>query len=105
MPGVSAQWRSLDSVQQAVFFTPVAGKKSTVMIDDTNGKVGQDEHRIQVAGDMAEVTFLSGPYSPETRKRDPELFCLARVPIWSCALYSSLNPEQSIAVVPLHSKF
>ena len=54
-----------------MFFTPVAGQKSTVVIDATDGKIEQDEHRIQVACDMAEVTFLSGPYLPRDEGEGP----------------------------------
>lgn len=54
-----------------MFFTPVAGQKSTVVIDDTNGEVGQDEHRFQVACDMVEVMFLSGPSLPRDEGEGP----------------------------------
>ena len=47
----------------------------------------EDEHHIQL------------------ERRQPELFYLAHFPIWSCALYSYLNPERSIAEAPLRSKF
>ena len=65
LPGRSLDERgSLDSVQQALFSAHAADKKSTVVIYDTDGKVGQDEHRIKIACDMAEVTFFLVPYPP-----------------------------------------
>ena len=48
---------SLDSVQQALFFAHVTGKRPVVVIYDTDGKVGRFEYRIQVACDMAGVEF------------------------------------------------
>ena len=52
---------SLDSVQQALFFAALTGKKPTVVIYDTDGQIGEFEHRIQVACERAGVTFLSVP--------------------------------------------
>ena len=49
---------SLDSVQQALFFSALTGKKPVVVIYDTDGKVGRFEHRIRVACDLAGVEFI-----------------------------------------------
>ena len=49
---------SLDSVQQALFLAYLTGKEPTVVIYDTDGKIGQYEHRIRVACEMAGVIFL-----------------------------------------------
>ena len=57
--GLDNKRSSLDSVQQALFFANLTGKKPAVVIYDTDGQIGQYEHRIKVACDMAGVTFLS----------------------------------------------
>ncbi len=51
---------SLDSVQQALFFAWLTGKKPAVVIYDTDGRVGKYEHRIEVACEAAGVEFLRG---------------------------------------------
>ena len=52
---------SLDSVQQALFFSHVTGKEPAVVIYDTDGKTGRYEYRIQVACELAGVEFLQIP--------------------------------------------
>jgi len=49
---------SLDSLQQVLFFAALTGKEPAVVIYDTDGEIGQFEYRIQVAYEMAGVTFL-----------------------------------------------
>lgn len=49
---------SLDSLQQALFFSVLTGKSPAVVIYDTDEKVGTYEHRIQVASETAGVLFL-----------------------------------------------
>ncbi len=51
---------SLDSVQQALFFAWLTGKKPAVVIYATDGRVGKYEHRIEVACEAAGVEFLRG---------------------------------------------
>ena len=48
---------SLDSLQQALFFNSLTGKKPAVVIHDTDGKIGKYEHRIRVACEAAGVLF------------------------------------------------
>ena len=50
---------SLDSVQQALFFSHLTGKKPAVVIYDTDGKIGRFEYRIMKACEMVGVEFLS----------------------------------------------
>ena len=40
---------SLDSVQQALFFSHVTGKRPAVVMYDTDGREGRFEYRIRVA--------------------------------------------------------
>ena len=40
---------SLDSVQQALFFSHVTGKRPAVVIYDTDGREGRFEYRIRIA--------------------------------------------------------
>lgn len=49
---------SLDSVQQALFFSHITGKPPAIVIYDTDGTVGQYEHQIRVAAELAGVRFL-----------------------------------------------
>ena len=49
---------SLDSLQQALFFSVLTSKSPVVVIYDTDEKVGKYEHRIQVASETAGVLFL-----------------------------------------------
>ena len=42
---------SLDSLQQALFFSVLTGKAPAVVIYDTDGKVGKYERRIQAPAD------------------------------------------------------
>ena len=44
---------SLDSVQQALFFAHLTGKKPAVVIYNTDGKIGRYEHQIKVACERA----------------------------------------------------
>lgn len=48
---------SLDSVQQALFFSVISGKKPGVVIYDTDGQVGQIEYRIRTACQKVGVSF------------------------------------------------
>ena len=48
---------SLDSLQQALFFSSLTGKKPAVVIYDTDGKIGKYEHRIRVSCEKAGVLF------------------------------------------------
>ena len=55
---------SLDSVQQALFFSHVTGKRPAVVIYDTDGREGRYEYRIRVACRKAGVryeVFRKGP--------------------------------------------
>ena len=52
---------SLDSLQQALFFSSLTGKKPAVVIHDTDGKIGKYEHRIRVSSEKAGVLFLRLP--------------------------------------------
>ena len=49
---------SLDSIQQAVFASTIAGKKPAVAIYDTNGMWGKYEHRIWAAANKLNVRFF-----------------------------------------------
>ncbi len=49
---------SLDSVQTALFFAHLTGKKPAVIIDDTDGHVGRFEHRMKTAGEAVGVESL-----------------------------------------------
>ena len=40
---------SLDSVQQALFYSHVTGKRPAVVIYDTDGREGRFEYRIRIA--------------------------------------------------------
>lgn len=48
---------SLDSIQQALFFSYLTGKKPAVVIYDTDGEFGQFEYRIMKACEMVGVEF------------------------------------------------
>ena len=48
---------SLDSVQQALFFSHVTGKRPAVVIYDTDGREGRFEYRIRVACRRAGVRY------------------------------------------------
>lgn len=50
---------SLDSVQQALFFSHLTGKKPAVVIYDTDNQIGRFEHRIKTACDLAGVEFIT----------------------------------------------
>ena len=52
---------SLDSLQQALFFSSLTGKKPAVVIHDTDGKIGKYEHRIRESCEKAGVLFLRLP--------------------------------------------
>lgn len=49
---------SLDSVQQALFFSVVTGKTPAVVIYDTDREIGRYEHRIRWACEKAGVLYL-----------------------------------------------
>ena len=53
---------SLDSLQQAVFFSVLTGKEPVVVIYDTDGKVGKYEYRIMKACEKVGVKFLRKQY-------------------------------------------
>ena len=48
---------SLDSVQQALFFSHVTGKRPVVVIYDTDGREGRFEYRIRIACRKAGVRY------------------------------------------------
>ena len=48
---------SLDSIQQALFFSVISGKRPAVVIYDTDGFFGRYEHRIETACKKAGVKF------------------------------------------------
>ena len=50
---------SLDSLQQAIFFSVLTGKKPVVVIYDTDGKEGRYEFRIRKACEWAGVEYQS----------------------------------------------
>ena len=52
---------SLDSVQQALFAAALTGKEPSVVIYDTDGRIGRFEHRIRIACELAEVRFVRVP--------------------------------------------
>ena len=49
---------SLDSLQQALFFSVLTGKAPAVVIYDTNGEADRYEHRIRAASEKAGVLYL-----------------------------------------------
>ena len=53
---------SLDSIQQALFAGYVTGKRSAVVIYDTDRREGRFEYRIKTACEQARVIFTSYPY-------------------------------------------
>ena len=50
---------SLDSVQQALFFSSLTGKRPSIVIFDTDGIEGQYEYRIRIAAELAGVEYVS----------------------------------------------
>ena len=50
---------SLDSLQQAIFFSVLTGKKPVVVIYDTDGKEGKYEYRIRKACERVGVEYRS----------------------------------------------
>ena len=48
---------SLDSLQQALFFSHVTGKRPAVVIYDTDGQEGRFEYRIRTACQRAGVRY------------------------------------------------
>ncbi len=50
---------SLDSVQQALFFSHLTGKRPVVVIYDTDGQVGRFEYRIEAACDRVGVGYIT----------------------------------------------
>ena len=54
---------SLDSLQQALFFQVLTGKKPVVVIYDTDGKIGIYEYQIQSACLKADVQYIRFPVS------------------------------------------
>ena len=54
---------SLDSVQQALFFASLTGKKPVVVIYDTDGIEGKIEYRIKIGAAHAGVGFTKSPIS------------------------------------------
>lgn len=53
---------SLDSLQQALFFSELTGKAPVVVIYDTDGKIGMYEHRIRASSEKAGIRFLRLPF-------------------------------------------
>ena len=60
---------SLDSVQQALFFSALTGKAPAVVIYDTDTRLGRYEHRIRVACREAGVLFHRLSFE-DTRERE-----------------------------------
>ena len=54
---------SLDSIQQALFFAFLTGKKPVVVIYDTDGIEGKIEYRIKIGAAHAGVGFTKSPGS------------------------------------------
>jgi len=52
---------SLDSLQQALFFSCLTGKKPAVVIYDTDGREGKYEYRIRSASEMVNVEYIRFP--------------------------------------------
>ena len=50
---------SLDSVQQAVFFSILTGKEPVVVIYDTDGVEGKIEYRIRSVCEKLGITYIS----------------------------------------------
>ena len=50
---------SLDSVQQALFFSALTGKKPAVVIYDTDNKFGRFEYRIKTVCDLVGVEYVT----------------------------------------------
>ena len=50
---------SLDSIQQALFFSAITGKAPAVVIFDTDGVEGRFEYQIRLAAELAGVEFVS----------------------------------------------
>ena len=61
---------SLDSIQQALFFSAITGKEPSIVIFDTDGKEGQYEFQIRTAAELAGVEYLS--YDWEKGLEEPE---------------------------------
>ena len=53
---------SLDSLQQAIFFSVLTGKEPAVVIYDTDGTLGKYEYRIMKACEKVGVKFLRKQY-------------------------------------------
>ena len=51
---------SLDSVQQALFFSYLTSKKPAVVIYDTDEKMGRFEYRIKTACEPISIAFCRG---------------------------------------------
>ena len=54
---------SLDSIQQALFFAFLTGKKPVIVIYDTDGIEGKIEYRIKIGAAHAGVGFTKSPGS------------------------------------------
>lgn len=52
---------SLDSIQQALFFSILTKKEPAVVIYDTDAKVGNYEYRIQSVCERAKIRYISYP--------------------------------------------
>lgn len=53
---------SLDSIQQAIFFSTLTKKKPAIVIFDTNGKYGKYERRIKASADKIGIKFIRVKY-------------------------------------------
>lgn len=62
---------SLDSVQQALFFSHLTGKAPGVVIYDTDGEEGPYEHRIRIAAELAGVDYLSYDWQEGLPEEEP----------------------------------
>ena len=63
---------SLDSIQQALFFSALTGKEAAVVIYDTDGVEGQYEHQIRIAAELAGVEYVSYNWQEGLQKEEAE---------------------------------
>ena len=57
--GLDNKQGSLDSVQQALFFSYLTNKKAVVVIYDTDNRIGKYEHQIKKACQKVGIEFRS----------------------------------------------
>ena len=63
---------SLDSMQQALFFSALTGKQPSIVIYDMDGMEGQYEYQIRTAAELAGIEYLSYDWREGLNEEEPE---------------------------------